>query len=176
MDKITTSLQCYLRKTNKSFQTLFNIEEIYRGDNGTSTCFHIKRDFGLNDIFVVEINIFPEDYIFYISVYLGDVYKKDCMERLCAIKQKWNRVGMFCTLQIKEELGVVEPETYCVLLNCRGVSDQNGLSNFLWGKYIDTITDEANSAWNLIDGIECIEQSHQTCYNLTDESDDDMPF
>ena len=72
------------------------------------------------------------------------------MNEITTFANKWNRTGMFSTIVLDEEKGVVEPETYCFSFISQTLTEKDGLSFRLWRRYIDLIIQESLEAWGMI--------------------------
>lgn len=53
------------------------------------------------------------------------------MDKIKALEIKWNACGLFTRISVSEEMGVVEDDRYCLQLILQGISDRNGLSNYV---------------------------------------------
>ncbi|MDE7386689.1 MAG: hypothetical protein K2N28_06080 [Muribaculaceae bacterium] len=152
MDKITKSLQIYLKMRGIKFKSMFNIDTPTRLEEQTSTVFHITRTIDKVKMSIV-IDVYSKDNTVYLSAYPWFVFSDEKMEELKVFENKWNGVGMFSTLTIEEERGVIEPNKYCFRMTSRILSEENGLNHQLWKKYIELIIKESIDAWEMFDKI-----------------------
>ena len=81
------------------------------------------------------------------------VFDEKEMSEITTFANKWNRTGMFSTIVLEEENGVVEPETYCFNLISQTLTAKDGLSFKLWRRYIDLVIQESLEAWGMIHKI-----------------------
>ncbi|MDE5857135.1 MAG: hypothetical protein K2H32_02090 [Muribaculaceae bacterium] len=119
---------------------------------GTSTIFHVTRIIDEAKISIVT-DVYPQDHLVYISAHPWTVFNESDLDELKIFEQKWNKIGMFSTLTIEEERGVIEPDKYCFHLTGRIITDKNGLGTQLWGKYIENLIKETLDAWAECDKI-----------------------
>lgn len=148
MDKITNSLQNYLKKRRIKSKSMFNADVEFRLEEQTSTVFHVTRKFDKLKMSVV-IDIYPKDKTVYLSAHPWDLFDNSRMDELKSLESKWNGIGMFTTLSIEEEKGVIEPDRYCFQLTAKFLADKEGLSFTLWDKYIKLLIKESLDAWEM---------------------------
>ncbi|MDE7154853.1 MAG: hypothetical protein K2N79_01020 [Muribaculaceae bacterium] len=152
MDLITKSLQNHLRLNDVKYKTIYNTEGAAIMQEGTSTIFHVTRIIDEAKISIVT-DVYPQDHLVYISAHPWTVFNESDLDELKIFEQKWNKIGMFSTLTIEEERGVIEPDKYCFHLTGRIITDKNGLGTQLWGKYIENLIKETLDAWAECDKI-----------------------
>lgn len=152
MDLITRSLQNYLRSNLIKHKTIYNTDGCACMQEGTSTIFHVTRIIDEAKMSIVA-DVYPQDNLIYISAHPWAVFNENKLDKLKNFEQKWNKIGMFSTLTIEEENGVIEPDKYCFHLTGRIIVDNNGLSTHLWEKYIKNIIDDTLDAWAECDKI-----------------------
>ena len=152
MDKITQSLQCYLNRAKIKFNTLYNLDKATQFEEQTSTIFHITRKIDGRKMAIV-IDIYPHKNRLFFSTHPFLVFDEKEMSEITTFANKWNRTGMFSTIVLEEENGVVEPETYCFNLISQTLTEKDGLSFRLWRRYIDLIIQESLEAWGMIHKI-----------------------
>lgn len=152
MDKITKSLQSYLKKNGIKFKSMFDADTRSRLEEQTSTVFHITRKIDEVKMAVI-IDIYPKDQYVFLSILPFFVFSDDKMSELKAVENKWNRTGTFSTLSIEEERGVIEAYKYCFKLSSWILAENNGLSHQLWKKYLELIIEETLDAWEMFEKI-----------------------
>lgn len=152
MDKITDSLHLYLKKSRVRFNTIFNNDRRTRLEELTSTVFHITRNIDRQKMTAI-IDISPKDYTIYLTFYPFVNFSNEKMMEIKKFLNKWNRIGMFSSLTIEEEKGVIEPERYCFNLTSKILSENVGLSCQLWERYLNLLIKESLEAWHRFDII-----------------------
>ncbi len=150
MDRITKSLQTYLKSANIQYQTLFNSDTGNKKGNPTSTSFHVKNSGDTSQIVNIIIDIFPKDCQIFLSAHPRVVIDGEGMDKIKALEIKWNACGLFTRICVSEEMGVVEYDRYCFQLILQGISDRNGLSNYVWKRYIEILISDTFEAWDKI--------------------------
>lgn len=147
MDIITLSLQQYFEEEDIPFRTEGGASD---GDS-TFTVIHIQNEDG----YVVDltIDIYPEDGNFIIKGCPRYVFDVEYLDNIRAFENKWNRTGMLSSIIVKEETGVVEPDSYTFELLVRGISEEIGMSGKLWHRYIGVAVNSTWDAWAQIDAI-----------------------
>ncbi len=155
MDRITQSLQAYLKSAKIQYQTLFNSDTGNKNGNPTSTSFHVKNSEDPNRVADIVIDVYPEDGSFNIEAFPRYVFTDKYLEKVRTLENKWNRTGMFTSLIVEEEEGVVEPDCYCFHILIRGFSDPSGMTEYLWSRYLKEAEDGTWLAWNKIVATIC---------------------
>lgn len=162
MDRITQSLQTYLKSARIQYQTLYNSDTGNKKGNPTSTSFHIKNLEDPNQVADVIIDVFPKNSQIFLSAHPRVVIDGEGMSKIKALEIKWNACGLFTRISVSEEMGVVEDDRYCFQLILQGISDRNGLSNYVWKRYIEILRSDTFKAWDKIatlsisdEGIPC---------------------
>lgn len=150
MDRITQSLQTYLKSANIRYQALFNSDIGNKNGNPTSTSFHVKNSAAPSQVADIVIDIFPKDSQFFLSAHPRVVFDGIGMDKIKALETKWNACGLFTRINISEEMGVVEDDRYCFSLMVQGISDPNGPSKYVWKRYIEILKSDTFQAWNKI--------------------------
>lgn len=156
MDKITESLQSFLRKKHIRYQTMFNSTEHWGLSNMTSTCFHLtKGNFGAYISFVIDID--PGNGKFYLSSYPADVIDQaKILNEIRSYVNQWNRSGNPFKLILEEEKGIPEPNVFCISLYFNGIAPIDGMGTKQWEHYIRAMYQECLRAWNKVDEIKRI--------------------
>lgn len=72
------------------------------------------------------------------------------MDKIKALEIKWNACGLFTRINVSEEMGVVDDDSYCFSLILQGISDLNGLSKYIWKRYIEILKNDTFEAWDKI--------------------------
>lgn len=142
MDLITKTLREYLTSVNISNTTLYNTDCSNKKGLPTSTSFILKSKNNPKRFISVIIDIYPEDYQFFLSAHPNIVFDDENMDHVHALEAKWNRSGFMTTLIIEEENGVINPNTYCFKLMSCGFCGNNGLEESVWKRYIEKIEQE----------------------------------
>ena len=150
MDRITQSLQTYLKSAKIRYQTLFNSDTGNKNGNPTSTSFHVKNSADARLVADIVIDIFPKDGQFFLSAHPRVVIAGEGMDRINAWEIKWNACGLFTRIRVSEEMGVVEDDRYCLSLILQGISDPNGPSKYVWKRYVEMLKNDTFEAWNKI--------------------------
>ena len=150
MDRITQSLQTYLKSAKIRYQTLFNYDTGNKTGNPTSTCFHVKNSEDPGQITDIVIDIFPKDSQFFLSAHPRVVIDGEGKNRIKALEIKWNACGLFTRIRVSEEMGVVEDDLYCFSLILQGISEPNGPSKYVWKRYIEMLKNDTSEAWNKV--------------------------
>ena len=152
MDKITQSLQCYLNRAKIKFNTLYNLDKATRFEKQTSTIFHITRKIDGRKMAIVT-DIYPQQNKLFFSTHPFLAFDGEERKEITIFANKWNSIGMFSTIVLDEEKGVIQPETYCFNLISQTLTENNGLSFKLWRRYFDLIIEESLEAWGMIHKI-----------------------
>lgn len=152
MDRITQSLQAFLKSAKIQYQTLYNSDTGNKTGNPTSTSFHVRNSKDPRQSADIVIDIFPKDSQFFLSshpkvVMLGEGNK------IKALESRWNAIGMLTRISVSEEMGIIENDRFCFQLMLRGISDQNGLSKYVWQRYFDILKRDTFEAWNKMDAL-----------------------
>lgn len=155
MDRITRSLQSYLKSSKIPYKTMFNAEGGAIEGEPTSTVIHIQNPDNHEEIIDIVIDVYPEDGNFNIEAFPRYVFTEQYLEKVRAIENKWNRTGMFTSLIVDEEEGVVEPDCYSFSTLIRGISDPSGMSEYLWSRYLKEAEDNTWLAWKKIVATIC---------------------
>ena len=150
MDRITQSLQTYLKSANIRYQTLFNSDTGNKNGNPTSTSFHVKNSADPSQVADIVIDIFPKDSQFFLSAHPRVVILSEGMDKIKGLENKWNVCGLFTRISVSEEMGVTEDDRYCFSLRLQGISDLNGPSRYVWKRYIEILKSDTFQAWNKI--------------------------
>lgn len=150
MDRITQSLQTYLKSAKIRYQTLFNSDTGNKNGNPTSTSFHIKNSADTSQVADIVIDIFPKDSQIFLSAHPRIVIDGEEIGKIKALETKWNACGLFTKISVSEEMGVVDDDHYCFSLMLQGISDQNGSSKYVWKRYIEILISDTFEAWNKI--------------------------
>ena len=150
MDRITQSLQAYLKSAKIHYQTLFNSDTGNKKGNPTSTSFHVKNSADPSQVADIVIDIFPKDSQFFLSAHPRIVIDGEEIGKIKALETKWNACGLFTRIRVSEEMGVVEDDRYCFSLMVQGISDPNGPSKYVWKRYIEILKSDTFQAWNKI--------------------------
>ena len=150
MDRITQSLQAYLKSAKIKYQTLFNSDTGNKKGNPTSTNFHVKNSEDPIQVVDIVIDIFPEYSQFFLSAHPRVIIDGEGMDKIKALEIKWNACGLFTRISVSEEMGVVENDRYCFSLMLQGISDLNGPSKYLWKRYIEILKSDTFKAWDKI--------------------------
>lgn len=150
MDRITHSLQAYLKSARIKYQTLFNSDTGNKIGNPTSTSFHIKNSEDPGQVADIVIDIFPKECQFFLSAHPRVVIDGEGMDKIKALEIKWNACGLFTRISVSTEMGVVEADHYCFSLMLQGISDLNGSSKYIWKRYIEILKSDTFEAWNKI--------------------------
>ena len=150
MDKITQSLQKYLKSAQIRYQTLFNSETGNKTGNPTSTSFHIKNSADTSQVADIVIDIFPRDSQIFLSAHPREVIYGEERDKIKAFESKWNACGLFTRISVSEEMGVFENNRYCFSLMVQGISDPNGPSKYVWRRYIELLKSDTFEAWDKI--------------------------
>ena len=148
MDRITQSLQAYLKSAKIHYQTLFNSDTGNKKGNPTSTSFHVKNSADPSQVADIVIDIFPKDSQFFLSAHPRVVIGDEGMDSIKTLEIKWNACGLFTRIRVSEEMGVVEDDRYCFSLILQGISDPNGPSKYVWKRYIEMLKNDTFEAWN----------------------------
>lgn len=155
MDRITQSLQAYLKSAEIPFKTMFNAECCAVKGESTSTVIHIQNSDDVEQTVDIVIDVYPEAGNFNIEAYPRYVFTKKYLKKVRTIENKWNRTGMFTSLIVEEEDGVEEPDCYCFHIVIRGICDPSGLSEYLWSRYLKEAGDSTWLAWKKIVATIC---------------------
>lgn len=147
MDIITLSLQRFLDEAEIPYTTTGGASE------GESTFTHIEVEDQQGNIADLSFNIFPSDGHFIIEGEPRYVFDIQYLEKVNALAHKWNRTGTLGTLIVKEETGVIEPDSYTFTLMIRAISESIGQSEELWDKYFRATYESTWEAWSQIDAI-----------------------
>lgn len=99
--------------------------------------------------------MYPEDVNFNIEAFPRYVFTERYLEKVLSIKNKCNRTGMFSSLIVEGEEGVVEPDCYSFHILIRGISDPSGMSEYLWSRYLKEAEDNTWLAWEKIVAAIC---------------------
>ena len=150
MDRITQSLQAYLKSAKIKFQTIFNSDTGNKNGNPTSTSFHVKNSAAPRQVADIVIDIFPRDSQIFLSAHPRIVIDSEEIGKIKALEIKWNACGLFTRIRVLEEMGVVEDDRYCFSLMIQGISDPNGPSKYVWKRYIEILKSDTFQAWNKI--------------------------
>ena len=150
MDRITQSLQTYLKSAKIKYQTLFNSDTGNKNGNPTSTSFHVKNSAAPSQVADIVIDIFPKDSQFFLSAHPRVVIDGKEIGKIKALETKWNTCGLFTRISVSEEMGVVEDDHYCFSLRIQGISDPNGPSKYVWKRYIEILKSDTFEAWDKI--------------------------
>ena len=150
MDRITKSLQTYLKSAKIPYKTMFNAEGGAIEGESTSTVIHIQNPDDYEEIVDIVIDVYPEDGYFNIEAFPRYVFTEQNLEIVRAIENKLNRTGMFTSLIVEEEEGVVDPDCYSFHILIRGISDHSGMSEYLWSRYLKEAEDTTWLAWKKI--------------------------
>ena len=150
MDRITQSLQAYLKSAKIKYQTLFNSDTGNKKGNPTSTSFHVKNSADPIQVADIVIDIFPKDSQFFLSAHPRVVISSEGRDKIKALETKWNACGLFTKIRVSEEMGVVEDDRYCLSLILQGISDPNGPSKYVWKRYIEMLKNDTFEVWNKI--------------------------
>ena len=156
MDRITQSLQTYLKSAKIRYQTLFNSDTGNKIGNPTSTSFHIKNLDAPSQVVDIVTDIFPKDGQIFLSAHPRIVFEGIGMSRIKALEIKWNACGSFTRIRVSEEMGVVEDDRYCFSLILQGISDPNGPSKYVWKRYFEMLKNDTFEAWNKIAALSFI--------------------
>lgn len=156
MDRITQSLQAYLKSAKIQYQTLFNSDTGNKNGNPTSTSFHVKTPVDTSQVVDIVIDIFPRDCQFFLSAHPRVVIDGERVDKIKALENKWNACGLFTRINVSEEMGVVEDDSYCFSLILRGISDLNGPSKYVWNRYIEILKNDTFGVWNKIAALSII--------------------
>ena len=155
MDRITQSLQTYLKSAKIPYKTIFNAESGAIEEESTSTVIHIQNPDDVEEVIDIVIDVYPEDGNFNIEAYPRYVFTEKYLAKVRTLENKWNRSGMFTSLIVEEEDGVVEPDCYSFHILLRGFSDPSGMTEYLWSRYLKEAEDSAWLAWNKIVATIC---------------------
>ena len=150
MDRITQSLQTYLKSAKIHYQTLFNSDTGNKKGNPTSTSFHVKNSEDPDQVADIVIDIFPKYSQIFLSAHPRVVIDGEGMDKIKALETKWNARGLFTRISVYEEMRVVEDDHYCFQLMLQGISDANGQSKYVWKRYIEILKSDTFLAWNKI--------------------------
>ena len=150
MDRITQSLQTYLKSANIRYQTLFNSDTGNKNGNPTSTSFHVKNSADPRQVADIVIDIFPKESQFFLSAHPRVVFEGEVADKIKALELKWNACGLFTRISVSKEMGVVEDDRYCFSLRLQGISDLNGSSKYVWKRYIEILKRDTFDAWDKI--------------------------
>ena len=150
MDRITQSLQAYLKSAKIKYQTLFNSDTGNKNGNPTSTSFHVRNSEDPSQVVDIVIDIFPRDSQIFLSAHPRIVIDSEEIGKIKALETKWNACGLFTRIRVSEEMGVVEDDRYCFSLILQGISDPNGPSKYVWKRYIEILKSDTFQAWNKI--------------------------
>lgn len=150
MDRITQSLQAYLKSAKIHYQTLFNSDTGNKNGNPTSTSFHVKNSAAPSQVADIVIDIFPKDSQFFLSAHPRVVIDGEEIGKIKALETKWNACGLFTRINISKEMGVVEDDRYCFSLMVQSISDPNGPSKYVWKRYIEILKRDTFEAWDKI--------------------------
>lgn len=150
MDRITQSLQTYLKSAGIQYQTLFNSDIGNKKGNPTSTSFHVRNSADPSQVADMVIDIFPKDSQFFLSAHPRVVIENEGMDKINGLELKWNACGLFTRISVSEEMGVVEDDRYCFSLFLQGISDLKGASKYVWRRYIEILKSDTFEAWNKI--------------------------
>ena len=150
MDRITQSLQTYLKSANIRYQTLFNSDTGNKKGNPTSTSFHVKNTADPSQVADIVIDIFPKESQFFLSAHPRVVFEGEVADKIKALEIKWNACGLFTRISVSKEMGVVEDDRYCFSLRLQGISDLNGSSKYVWKRYIEILKRDTFEAWDKI--------------------------
>lgn len=148
MDRITQSLQAYLKSAKIQYQTLFNSDTGNKNGNPTSTSFHVKNSEDPNRVADIVIDVFPDNRQFFLSAHPRVVIDGEGMDKIKALEIKWNASGLFTRINVSEEMGVLDDDRYCFSLILQGISDSNGPSKYIWKRYIDILKSDTFEAWD----------------------------
>ena len=150
MDRITQSLQTYLKSANIRYQTLFNSDTGNKNGNPTSTSFHVKNSADPSQVADIVIDIFPKESQFFLSAHPRVVFEGEVADKIKALEIKWNACGLFTRISVSKEMGVVEDDRYYFSLRLQGISDLNGSSKYVWKRYIEILKRDTFEAWDKI--------------------------
>ena len=150
MDRITQSLQTYLKYANIRYQTLFNSDTGNKNGNPTSTSFHVKNSADTSQVADIVIIIFPKDSQFFLSAHPIVVILSEGMDKIKAMENKWNVCGLFTRICVSEETGVVENDRCCFSVILQGINDSNGPSKYFWKRNIEILKSDTFEAWDTI--------------------------
>lgn len=155
MNRITKSLLAYLKSAKIPYKTMFNTEGGAIEGESTSTVIHIQNPDDDEEIVDIVIDVYPEEGNFNIEAFPRYVFTGKYLEKVRALENKWNRTGMFSSLIVEEEEGVVEADCYCFHILIRGISDPSGMSEYLWSHYLKQAEDNTWLAWEKIIATIC---------------------
>ena len=150
MDRITQSLQAYLKSARIHYQTLFNSDTGNKNGNPTSTSFQVKNSKDPGQVADIVIDIFPKNSQFFLSAHPRVVIDCEGIDKIKTLEIKWNACGLFTRISVSEEMGVVEDDRYCFSLILQGICDPNGLSKYAWNRYIEILKSDTFDAWDKI--------------------------
>ena len=150
MDRITQSLQTYLKSANIRYQTLFNSDTGNKNGHPTSTSFHVKNSADPSQVADIVIDIFPKDSQIFLSAHPRVVIWGEGIDKIKGLENKWNVCGLFTRISVSEEMGVVEDDHHCFSLRIQGISDPNGPSKYVWKRYIEMLKNDTFEAWDKI--------------------------
>ena len=159
MDRITQSLQEYLKSAKIHYQTLFNSDTGNKNGNPTSTSFYVNNSEDPEQFADIVIDVFPKNGYFFLSAHPRVVFDGEGMDKIKALEIKWNACGMFTRIRVSEEMGVVEDDRYCFSLRLQGISDPNGPSKYVWKRYIKILKSDTFDAWNKIAALSATEDA-----------------
>lgn len=133
-----------------STKTLYNSNTGNKKGNPTLKSFHIKNSEDPNQVADVIIDVFPKNSQIFFSAHPRGVIDSEGMDKIKALEIKWNACGLFTRISVSEEMGVVEDDRYCFQLILQGISERNGLSNYVWKRYIEILKSDTFEAWDKI--------------------------
>lgn len=155
MDRITQSLQSYLKSAKIPYRTMFNTEGGAVEGESTSTVIHIPNPDDDEQVIDMVIDVYPEDGNFNIEAFPRYVFTEQYLGKIRAFENKWNRMGMFTTIKVEEEDGVEELDCYCFHSLIRGLSEPSGMSEYLWSRYLKVAEENTWLAWDKIVATIC---------------------
>ncbi|MBD5182329.1 MAG: hypothetical protein HDS99_00865 [Bacteroidales bacterium] len=149
MDRITQSLQTFLKSSKTQYQTVFNSGTENKKSPPTATSFLVKNPKDPNQAADITIYIFPKNSIFILTSQPIAFIDGKGIDKIKELKIKWNMNELFSRISV---LGMDDEEDGCYRfsLTLYGVSDPDGSSKYVWMRYIEMLKSETFDAWKAI--------------------------
>ena len=154
MDFITNSLEAYLQSTGINYYTA-PFPNSYRFRGCSKTYVDLLEEHGDSAIYLlIEIN--SKHYTISITLCFNVILSHKSVKRFKSVEKEWNRGKRFTTLSINKEEFKEFGEWYSLQLFSNFLSEANGLTRSLWGKYLRLLYIEATELRDLISEVEII--------------------
>ena len=143
MDRITKSLQDYLKTSDIKFEATKNKDT---SNCKTSTFFELS-DTNNSKTMTVLVEVSPETHTIYITVSPHIININKDIEILKCFEAEWNHSQRLTSLSIVKESIDDFYKWYNIQLYSVILSDGIGLTRLLWHKYLDVFFNETLQIW-----------------------------